>query len=89
MPSVNIYADESRTQGHRYMLIGGLWLRPEAEAPLRSKIEQWRGEYWKGEMKFKKISKSSLKRYVQFARMFFSGQIHFNCIVGLSHLIRG
>jgi hypothetical protein len=83
MPDFNVFADESRLNGDRHMLIGGLWVPTELDGPLRSDINGWRDTTnMTGEMKWTKVSNGKLAEYQGFTDLFFAhARVGFHCIV--------
>ncbi|MBI3912527.1 MAG: DUF3800 domain-containing protein [Armatimonadetes bacterium] len=83
MARIHVYADESRTQGERYMLIGGLWVPADAEPDLRTEIARLRSTAnLTAELKWGKVSQGKLQAYRDFLDIFFRQQdTSFHCIV--------
>lgn len=83
MPRINVYADESRTHGERFMLIGGLWVPVECESCLREDILKLRNEAnMTSELKWTKVSRGKLSSYKKFIDIFFRQRsVSFHCIV--------
>lgn len=60
----NIYCDESRISGDRYMVIGGLILNSKSLGELKYRIGEYRETYGMlYELKWSKISKNRLPHY--------------------------
>lgn len=85
----NIYCDESGIRCCRYMLIGGLWVRREAEIALREALSVVRENYGlKAEMKWIKVSDKMLRSYRAFIDIILlSPDVAFKCIVLDTHII--
>jgi hypothetical protein len=83
MTLMHVYADESRQQGERFMLIGGLWMPADVTAIVRQEIARVRAEErLTAEMKWKKVSLAKLNAYARFVEVFFSQpRVSFKCIV--------
>lgn len=83
MTRIHVYTDESRLKGERYMLIGGLWVPASAEPVLRADIERFRAATnLTAELKWKKVSRTKLPLYEDFANIFFRHcDAVFHCIV--------
>jgi hypothetical protein len=82
MALVNVYTDESRLNGDRFMLIGGLWIGAGSDAGLRSRVAAWRtASNMLRELKWTKISQGKLAEYKSFADIFFAERnLSLHCI---------
>lgn len=83
MQRMNVYADESRIQAERYMLIGGLWLPASEEPALRERLAAFRSsERMTAELKWTKVSAGKLEAYKKLVDIFCDHKdVTFNCIV--------
>lgn len=89
---VNIYGDESRQTGHRYMVLGGIWLQADKELEFNERCHKFRAQKTQLLTAFlkweKATSKSYLDYYKQFVDVFFEfKEIRFNCIIVDTHKI--
>jgi len=87
---INVYCDESRQSGHRYMVLGGIWIAQEKEIEFNNLCHKFRSQEAHLLSSFlkwgKATSKNFLKLYKQFVDIFFSyPHIKFNAIVIDAH----
>lgn len=83
----NIFCDEAAINSARYMLIGGLWIPWEAEAPARACLSEVRAAHrLTAEMKWVKVSQTKLTAYQDFLDVFWQiPELFFKCIVIDTH----
>ena len=90
MTFIHVYADESRQNAHRFMLLGALFVpRGGAENALLADIAAFRvrRRAW-AEMKWGKVSRAMLPVYQDFVDLFFAHPAaHFRCLVVDSHQV--
>lgn len=83
-----IYCDESciealfNSEAHKYAVIGGIWLPAESREGMKNAIYNIKKKYGKlGEMKWNKVSPSSIKLYKELIDLFFDTyQVRFRAI---------
>lgn len=81
-----VYCDESRHEGpqtHRYMAIGGLWVRQSSKPELTKALQQLRTAVGlRGEAKWEKVSTSHLPGYQRLVDFFFDNpEVRYRVIV--------
>jgi hypothetical protein len=100
MNEINIYSDESRHRGERFLLLGGLWVRAKDAAQLEQEINRLRHKYgytnnegkfidFLGELKWTKVSTKYLPIYKELVDLFFQlieqGKIRFCAMLVDTH----
>lgn len=95
MDEINIYSDESRHRGERFLLLGGLWVRTLDVPAVESQIREIRNKHgyrndagkwidFLGEFKWTKVSNKYLPVYKDIVDLFFrlvdGGKIRF-CVM--------
>lgn len=82
MNEINIYSDESRHRGERFLLLGGLWVRMQDVALIENEIRKIRKKYgfrnnigievdFLGEFKWTKVSDKYYSVYKEIVDLFF------------------
>lgn len=89
---INIYCDESRQSGHRYMVLGGIWIPKDSEIEFSDLCHKFRSQephLLTAFLKWgKATSKKFLPHYKQFADIFFSyKRMHFNSMIIDTHKV--
>jgi len=100
MKEINVYSDESRHRGKRFLLLGGLWVRANDVAAIEQEIKKLRHKYgyrngegkfidFLGELKWTKVSTKYLPIYKELADLFFhlleQGKIRFCAMLVDTH----